>query len=327
MSNISQSRVPVLALVVVVALFSLDFLAGWTYGLVAMLAMVAVGLAFRRAYPNQRLLWWRPDGKDLIAVAVMYVGVVAAVGLAFLRFTVDAMVGLFISYAVVGLLLLGVVGPVVYTVWWRKRPLRSLGVGLDQWRPTVVLALVFAAAQFSLTLWGYDLPQPVDWMPLLLMSLTVGVFESIFFRGFIQNRLEQAFGPVVGIGSASLLYGFYHLGYGMGMGEIAFLTGLGVVYAMAFATTRNLLVLWPLLTPLGSFFNNLTGGDIELPWASMIGFGEVLVAMGVVLWLAHRRSARRSIPVNEEPRVEGTGELLLAGQKGPQLGDFTRTSR
>jgi hypothetical protein len=156
------------------------------------------------------------------------------------------------------------------------------------------LGLLFAAVQFSLTLWGYDLPQPVDWVPLLLMSLTVGVFESIFFRGFIQNRLEASFGPVFGVGLAAALYGLYHYGYGMGSEEIVFLTGLGVVYALAFRATRNILILWPFLTPLGSLFTNLEAGDIVLPWASMAGFGEVLIAMGVVLWLAHRYTKRHS---------------------------------
>ena len=33
-----------------------------------------------------------------------------------------------------------------------------------------------------------------------------------------------------------------------------FLFGLGVVYAVAFGIVHNLLVLWPLLTPLGGFF-------------------------------------------------------------------------
>ncbi len=210
------------------------------------------------------------------------------------------MAGLFISYAVVGLLLLGVAAPVFYNVKLRHRPLSSLGVGLHNWRPTLALGLVFAAVQFSLTLWGYDLPRPVDWVPLLLMSLTVGVFESIFFRGFIQNRLEASFGPVLGVGLAAAMYGLYHFGYAMGSGEIVFLAGLGVVYAVAFRATRNVLVLWPLLTPLGSLFNNLEAGDIVLPWASMAGFGQVLAAMGVALWLGHRYWKR-------QPQ-EGAGE-------------------
>lgn len=285
---------------VVVALLLLDFFAGVTYAIVVSVGMLVAALLLRLFRRIPTLFWWRPDARDLVAIAVSYVAVVAAIRLAFVWFTTESMVGLFISYAVVGLLLFGVAGPVVYNVRSRHRPLRSLGVGLHEWRPTLALGLVFAAVQFSMTLWGYDLPRPVDWVPLLLMSLTVGVFESIFFRGFIQNRLEASFGPVLGVGIAAALYGLYHFGYGMGSEEIIFLAGLGVVYAVAFRTTRNALVLWPLLTPLGSLFTNLEAGDIVLPWASMAGFGQVLIAMAVVLWLGHRYWKRRPQQMTRE---------------------------
>ncbi|MGN6574597.1 MAG: lysostaphin resistance A-like protein, partial [Nocardioides sp.] len=155
-------------------------------------------------------------------------------------------------------------------------------------RVTAVLALLFAGVQFALTLWGYDLPAAQDWVPLLCMALVIGVFESVFFRGFVQNVLEDQFGPVIGIGGAAAMYGLYHVGYGMGLREMAFLTGLGVVYAVAFALARNLLVLWPLLTPLGSFFANVEAADIDLPWASIAGFADVLGLMVAAWWLARR---------------------------------------
>ena len=318
MSPMNRARTVVLGGAVVLALLLLEAFAGWAYVLVVSVGMFSVGLILRLISREFRLLWWRPDRRDLIAIAVLYPAVVGANRLAFVGFTTDNMLGLFLSYAVVGLLLLGVAGPVAYTVCWRSRPLRSLGVGVHEWRPTVLLGLVFAGVQFSLTLWAYDLPEPVDWIPLLLMSVTVGMFESIFFRGFIQNRLEASFGPVAGIGSAAVLYGLYHVGYGMGTEEIVFLTGLGVVYAVAFATTRNILILWPLLTPLGSLFNNLNAGDIALPWASMAGFGQVLVAMGVVLWLAHRHApgGDGSTPIVEpieKPTGTGPGDGTLVG--------------
>jgi len=157
------------------------------------------------------------------------------------------------------------------------------------------LALVFGAVQFALTLWGVSLPANAEsWVPLLVMALVVGVFESIFFRGFVQGRLEAQYGPVVGAAAAAVLYGLYHVGYGMGLSEIGFLLGLGVVYAVAFATARNLLVLWPLLTPLGSFFANLRAGDIALPWVSILGFGDVLVVIVVVIVFAWRHERRRA---------------------------------
>jgi uncharacterized protein len=232
------------------------------------------------------------DRGDLLVVLGLFAAVTALLALAFRGFGTDHVVGLFLSFAAA--LLLGVAGPVVHTVWVRGRPLADLGLRVGSWRTTVGLALLFAGVQFALTLWGVDLPAPVDWVPLLVMALVVGVFEAVFFRGFVQNRLEERLGPVRGIGGAAVLYGLYHVGYGMGLGEIAFLTGLGVVYAVAFALARSVLVLWPLLTPLGSFFANVEAGDIELPWASIAGFADVLAVMGLVLWLAHRHHVRHS---------------------------------
>src|SRR5207344_3202072 len=146
--------------------------------------------------------------------------------------------------------------------------------------------------QFALTLAHTDLPAAEDWVPLLVMALVVGVFESIFFRGFAQGVLEAAFGREVGVAGAAVLYGAYHVGYGMAGPELLFLTGLGLVYAVAYALVRNLLVLWPLLTPLGSFYANLENTDIELPWASILGFADVLAVVAGLGWLAWRHHAR-----------------------------------
>lgn len=65
-----------------------------------------------------------------------------------------------------------------------------------------------------------------------------------------------------------------------------------MVYAVAFALARNILVLWPLLTPLGALFNNLEAGDIDLPWASIAGFADVLAVMGLVVWLGRRHERK-----------------------------------
>lgn len=39
-------------------------------------------------------------------------------------------------------------------------------------------------------------------------------------RGFIQTRLERQFGTAPGIRGTAVLYGAYHLGYGMGTEEM-----------------------------------------------------------------------------------------------------------
>jgi uncharacterized protein len=230
------------------------------------------------------------DGRDIRTVLLLYVGVVAALYLAFQVFTVERTLGLFLCYAAG--LILGVVGPVIYTVWIRGRPLADLGLTTKNWRQAVGLGLALGLIQFFLTLYGYDLPAPVDWVPLLTMSLMVGLFEAIFFRGFIQTRLSASLGPIPGVVAAAALYALYHVGYGMGIREMVFLFGLGLLYGIAYACVNNVLVLWPVLIPIGSFYNNLQSGGIELPWAAIAGFVGVIAIMFAAVWIAHRRERR-----------------------------------
>jgi membrane protease YdiL (CAAX protease family) len=230
---------------------------------------------------------------DLAAVAVLYVAVVALFRIAFTVFTVRNAFGLFLCFGAG--LVLGVAGPVFYTVR-RGRPLSDLGLSLGNWKPAVALGLALTAIQFVITLAGISLPEPVGWVPLLVMSLTVGAFETVFFRGFVQTRLCAGFGQAPGIAIAAAMYAAYHVGYGMSGAGMLFLFGLGIIYAVAFALTRNVLVLWPLFTPLGSFFNNLNSGDIELPWAAILGFADVLGLMAASVWLAHRYLRHKTQP-------------------------------
>ena len=281
---------------VVVAMLALDRLPlvtwGWVVPLVAAL-LVAVTAPLVRSVDWVRA---RPDVRDLALVGGLYIAVVGLLRLAFVGFGTANLWGLFFSYAAA--LLLGVGGPLVYTVWLRRRPLRTLGLGVHNLRATLLLGALLAALQFAMTLWRIDLPEPVDWVPLLVMSLMVGLFEAIFFRGFVQGRLQASFGTIVGVAGAAGLYALYHVGYGMNLDEIQFLFGLGVVYAIIYRLVDNLLVLWPLLIPFGSFFNNLQAGDIELPWASIAGFADVMAVMALVIWLAfrHQRRASRARP-------------------------------
>ncbi len=230
------------------------------------------------------------DAQDLVVVSGLYLAVVAALWFAFRVFTTDQVLGLFLCFATG--LLVGVVGPVVYQVWVRGRDLRSLGLGGHEWRATLWMGLALAGVQFAVTLWGYRLPAAEEWVPLLGMSLVVGLFEAVFFRGFVQGRLEASFGPAAGVAGAAVLYAGYHIGYGMGASEMGFLLGLGVLYAVVYRLTTNILIVWPLLTPIGAFFNNVDAGDIDLPWASLAGFADVAAVMAASLWLARRHIRR-----------------------------------
>lgn len=271
----------------------------WTGVVLVVAALLAAVPALRPATRHA------VDRTDLLVVAAVYLAVVAAFRLAFTGFTTDNVLGLFLSFATG--LLLGVVVPVVYQVWGRGRGLESLGIGRHRWQATVAMGLVLAATQFAVTMLGYSLPAPEDWVPLLGMSLVVGLFEAVFFRGFVQGRLEASFGPVSAVAGAAALYAVYHVGYGMEPSDMWFLLGLGVLYAVVYRLTTNLLIVWPLLTPVGAFFNNLEGAEIDLPWASLLGFADVAMLMGAAIWLAHRheRKARAGDDLSAGPPRSG----------------------
>lgn len=291
-----STRTVVWFLFCALALLGLDLVGLQVWATVVLVAaLVLAGVPALRPHAPARV-----DRTDLVVVAAMYVGVVLLFRLAFQVFTTDSVLGLFLCFAAG--MLLGVVGPVVYQVWGRHRPLRSLGLGLHQLRPTLAMGVALAAAQFLVTLMGYTLPAPAQWVPLLGMSLVVGLFEAVFFRGFVQGRLEASFGAVPAVAGAAGLYALYHVGYGMGVSEMWFLLALGVVYAVAYRLTTNVLIIWPLLTPMGAFFNNLTGGDIELPWESLLGFADVAMLMAGAIWVAHRRELK------DHAGVEGSRE-------------------
>src|SRR5829696_4540379 len=82
--------------------------------------------------------------------------------------------------------------PALCKVWMRGGPLEDLGPTIKNWRHVVGLGLILGGVQFFLTLYGYQLPAPVDWVPLLTMALMVGHFEAIFFRGFAQRGSAPA---------------------------------------------------------------------------------------------------------------------------------------
>ena len=175
---------------VVAALMALDVFGPIVYGFAVPAAAAGLYLAVRPSAGSPRRA--AADRQDLVAIGALYVVVVALFRLAFEGFGTDRVAGLFLAFAAG--LVLAVGGALLYTVLHRGRSLASLGLTTARWPVTVGLGVLFAGVQFALTLWGYDLPAAEAWVPLLVMSLVVGAFEAVFFRGFIQGRLEASFG-------------------------------------------------------------------------------------------------------------------------------------
>ncbi len=147
------------------------------------------------------------------------------------------------------------------------------------------------------TLARTEMPAIEVLIPLIALALAIGFFEAIFWRGWVLLRLEEAFGVIPAILLGSVLYAAYHLGYGMLTSEMIFLFFIGVMFAVVFRLTKSIFILWPIFQPMGQLVTLIKDG-LSLPLLASLGFIEVLIAMGVIIWLAARyeKKRRSSIP-------------------------------
>jgi membrane protease YdiL (CAAX protease family) len=237
---------------------------------------------------------WRPN-RDLLALGVSWLLVTAALYAATMIVGSSAGGGIpyFLLYAVLAATLFGVGIPLSWTVAVRHRPVSDLGLTSRRLGLSLILQVIFALLLYLTAYRGTQLPSADQLLPLLALALTIGLFEAIFWRGWMQLRLEDAFGLIPAILLASLLYAAYHIGYGMPLSEIAFLFLVGIMFATVFRLTKSVFILWPLFQPLGQLVTLIRDG-LVLPMIATVGFVEALVLMGVLIWLAaryHRKHA------------------------------------
>jgi membrane protease YdiL (CAAX protease family) len=242
---------------------------------------------------------FRPTA-DLWMVGLTWLLVVASLSVATYIAT-PARGGLyFIFYALIGATLCGVGLPVWWMVWRRGRSVADLGVTKRLLGLSLLLQLVFAAVQYYMTLSRVDVPDLSALWPLLALALTIGFFEALFWRGWVQLRLEESFGLIPGVVLGSALYALYHIGYGMKWEEIGFLFIIGLVYASIFRLTKSVFILWPLLQPMGQLTTLLNDG-LSLPPLAVLGFLEALVVMILIVFFVPRLYRRR---LNRQAKVK-----------------------
>jgi membrane protease YdiL (CAAX protease family) len=242
------------------------------------------------------LVHWRPDWPTLGVVGLSWLLVVAALRTATSIVTAANGVLYFLVYAILGATVFGLGLPLLWMVVIKKRSLADLGLTTRQWPVSVSLQALFAVLLYASAFRGLVLP-PLDQLaPLAALALTIGFFEAVFWRGWVLLRLEESFGLAPAIVVGSLLYAAYHIGYAMRLDEMVFLFFIGVLFAVTFRLTKSVLILWPAFQPLGQLVTLIQDG-LSLPLIAALGFGEVLLAMLALVWLARRAErARRPTP-------------------------------
>lgn len=235
---------------------------------------------------------WQPDRDTWIALG-SYLLVATGLVLAFRVFTTTRIAANFITFGVITLAGLGVALPVFYTVLVRQRSLSNLGITAHNLLPSLALGLLLGLDTYRATLARLGITWSTDLIPLAAMALAVGLFEAVFFRGWLQLRFEKAFGMVPALILGALCYMFYHVGYEMTLAEMLPLFGYGIIFGAIFRLTQNVFVLWPFYTPVGGLYTTVNDG-LVIPLAATIGFAQVLVAMFVIFAVAARLFRRRT---------------------------------
>ena len=231
---------------------------------------------------------WRPN-RDLAVVALSWILVVGALSLSTYVVGQEFLggMGYFIMYAVIGATLFGIGLPLYWMVVVNKRPVSDLGLTFQHWKLSLALQIVLTLLVNAPRLLQLRTPVFQHLFPLLCMALAIGLFEAVFWRGWVQLRLEEAFGVLPAIVIASALYAAYHIGYGMPTSVMVFLFFIGLMFAVVFRITKSVLILWPLFQPGGQLIT-LISDNLSLPFLAFLGFVDVLALMFFLVWWANK---------------------------------------
>ncbi|WP_276302178.1 CPBP family intramembrane glutamic endopeptidase [Halorussus lipolyticus] len=133
--------------------------------------------------------------------------------------------------------------PTLRDLGWFVGGLVALFAGL------IALSALFSAlgvqsASNAVTEFGEQ--DPTVFLLLVPLSfLFIGPGEELLYRGVVQGRLREAFGPWVAIGIASFIFAVVHIFSLQGQGKLAYLAILLVlspILGLAYERTENLVV-------------------------------------------------------------------------------------
>lgn len=222
------------------------------------------------------------------AIAFILGSLVIISSIVLLLFAADTIanrIGFFIVRDIIMVFVLGYAFPLYYTKIIKNEAFSELGIKKENWLPSIILNVVFAI--FLLFQFIFLSDEEVE---ILLSSkaigpifylMVMGIFEIIFFYGFLRQKFEDAFGIIPGIVLAALFYSFHHIGFQPEFFKLFF---VGIMYASVFRITKNALAIYPFFWGIGATWDVLVSfGAMEQladAWIkAYIVFGLMIIFM------------------------------------------------
>jgi membrane protease YdiL (CAAX protease family) len=172
----------------------------------------------------------------------------------------------------------------------------GLGIHGRRWKRSLGISLLFAAASLVPVLRA-DLSQnePGHVLGAIVHLNVGGLFELFLYYGLLHLRLRDAFGPIPAIVGSAAIYSLWHIGTELPLHEdpmaaLRMLFVVGLLCQAVFATTYNVLVIWPFFFTAGVMNDFLLklglpdtiGRDLTWPalgWALALGVPAAIYAL------------------------------------------------
>lgn len=190
--------------------------------------------------------------------------------------------------------LAGILFPLFY-IQRSGRIFADFGLTLRRWYVFIPINLILGV--FLLSIFIYWVPPAgfrfdTKTLTTMVVILCTGVFEVIFFYGFLRTLFERAFGVVPAILLAAGFYSFHHIGF---QPEFLQLFFVGVMYAAVYRTANSMLLIYPFFWGIGALYNVL----IQSQKVSSIMYPEIrslYLSVFILLILSYVWKKIRSLP-------------------------------
>lgn len=192
---------------------------------------------------------------------------------------------------------IGFIFPVYYVTIIKKESISSLGVTKKKLGLSLLINIIFSilllfqfisnsnSIQFTST---YNIKMIIP----IMYIFVAGIFEMIFFYGFLREFFERAFGIIPSILLTAVFYSFHHAGF---QPEFLKLIFVGIMYASVYRITRNVFIIFPFFWGIGATWDVIVnfgaGSSLEGSWTLFKAMSTLLLIIGFSIYVSKKKNA------------------------------------
>lgn len=233
---------------------------------------------------------WQPSKETLVA----FITGITVIFLSVLMLPFDVNSWLRIAIHDIGMIcLVGILLPLLY-IQRSGLSFTDFGLTLRKWYIFVPINLGLGALLLSIFIyWVPPNGMEFDFNTLMTISviLCTGVFEVIFFYGFLRTVFEKAFGMIPAILLTGVFYSFHHIGF---QPEFLRLFFVGVMYALIYRTGNSVLLIYPFFWGVGAVYDVLIQSRevsaIMYPGIRSLYLFVLIMFILIRVWIQSRRN-------------------------------------